>query len=238
MVHLVTAVRTLVNSAPASHAIVGGIAVTARLGGVHRSTADVDSVIAEDAFDGVVEAILSDPTAELQDRSTSKLLVSGTVLELLPVGRVTDTDTVGMPDDDALFVLGHAWALQSATELTIVATDNPGAQATARVATPAALFAMKLHAIEDRSGLSQNKRGSDGWDLFRLMLDLDTNGALRRKLALASPRLQQLVHASGQRFLVDEATRTAGWIRSSTGNAATAEEIRSLASPLLAALAG
>lgn len=69
-----------------------------------------------------------------------------------------------MPTKDALFVAAHVWALDTSIPLTIVAGARPNVRATAPFAIPAALVAMKLHAIEDRSetrGLE--KRAGDAW---------------------------------------------------------------------------
>ena len=57
---------------------------------------------------------------------------------------------------------------------------------TAPFATPAALVAMKLHAIETRHGVGQDKRAGDAWDLYRILVDLDADATVSNALATGS----------------------------------------------------
>ena len=58
-------------------------------------------------------------------------------------------------------------------------------RATARVATPAALVAMKLRAMQQRRANVLNKRASDAYDAYRLLAAHDRDGSIARELATA-----------------------------------------------------
>ncbi len=167
------------------------------------------------------------------------MFLDGTKIELLEVGDLGTGDLDGVPEKHALFVASHAWALDSATFADVVANEQPDERVTARFAIPAALVAMKLHAIEDRSVTSGvDKRAGDGWDIFRMLLDLDGNGAVRSALAEAPPGLRELVVGAVDRVLVSGAARTSGWMRSGDEvmGSVTADQVRAVGGPLLDAL--
>lgn len=179
MVGLIRAVRSLAEINPDGYVIVGGVAVNSRLGQTHRATADVDTVVDEVANPDAIEALLALPTALPDPSGNHRVLVSGTKIEMIGVGPVDSESFEGMTDLQTLFIGSHTWALETATPLTLVSGDDPSTRATSPFATPAALFAMKLHAIQDRRATSRmEKQGSDAIDLLRLLLDLDADGSL------------------------------------------------------------
>ncbi|MEO7571541.1 MAG: hypothetical protein ABIX10_03825 [Acidimicrobiales bacterium] len=49
------------------------------------------------------------------------MLVGGTKVEFLGVGPLNESDLEGIPTKDALFVASHAWALDTASPITVVA---------------------------------------------------------------------------------------------------------------------
>lgn len=237
MVALVRAVDALANAGLGRYAIVGGVAVTARLGQAHRATADVDTVVDETTPPDAVEALLRLPGATPDPSAGHRVLVDGTKVEILSVGPVDDENLRGIPDKDALFVAAHAWALDTATPLTLVASE---VRATAPVARPAALVAMKLHAIEDRRASGgQDKRAGDAWDIYRLLLDRDVRGEIRRDFNGASPALQRLVADAADRVLVRNAARTRVWLAAGDASmgSVTVDELRFVGERLLAGLA-
>lgn len=186
-----------------------------------------------------MEALLRLPDTTADPTGAHRVLVHGTKVEILGVGPVDDEDLADVPDKNALFVAAHAWALYTATPLTIVATDAVSIRATAPFATPAALVAMKLHASEDRrASRGQHKRAGDAWDIYRLLIDRDADGDVRRALATASPALRRLVVDAAERVLVGNATRTRAWL--AAGDAAmaavTVAELRFVGERLLAGL--
>jgi hypothetical protein len=238
MVPLVRAIAAVVESDLGAYAIVGGIAVAARLGHAHRATSDVDAVVDETTPPDAVEALLSRDDTRADPTAPHRVYVEGTRVEILGVGPLDEADLDGVPDDDALFVAAHSWALGTAMPLTLIAMTDETVTATAPFATPGALVAMKLHAIQTRSATSADKRSADAWDLYRLLLDLDAGAMVGGQLAAAPSRLRQLVAEAANHVLGSGANRTVGWLRGGDDQMAsvTADELRYLAKPLIAGL--
>lgn len=239
MVSLVRAVAALGDAGLARYSVVGGVAVSVRLGQAHRATADVDTVVDETTPPDAVTALLALPGTERDPTGGHRVRVRGTKVEILGVGPLGEGDLDGLPPKAALFVAAHSWALETATPVTIISGDDRSVRATAPFATPAALIAMKLHAIEDRRATSgQDKRAGDAWDMYRLLVDLDADGTVRTALAAAPPRLRSLVREAAERVFVVDATRTRGWLRSGDDSmgAVSAEDLRAVGQPLVAAL--
>jgi hypothetical protein len=107
MVPLVRAISAVVESDLGAYAIVGGIAVTARLGHAHRATNDVDTVVDETTPPDAVEALLSRDGVKADPTAPHRVYVEGTKVEFLGVGPLDEADLVDVPDDDALFVAAH-----------------------------------------------------------------------------------------------------------------------------------
>ncbi|MFI5843470.1 hypothetical protein ACIA8K_27560 [Catenuloplanes sp. NPDC051500] len=83
------------------------------------------------------------------------------------------------PSDDAgdrLHASSHAWANDTATEMTLGVSQSNGEsiEATTLVAEPGPLVAMKLQAVMNRSTA---KQGTDFLDITRIMLDRATRPA-------------------------------------------------------------
>jgi len=239
MVSLVGAIAAMGQSGLDGYVIVGGVAVAARLGRAHRATTDVDTVVDEVARPDAIEALLALPSAEPDPTGRHRVRVAGTKVEIIGVGPVDDHSFDGMTELQTLFVGAHKWALATATSLTLVAAANPMVRATSPFAAPAALFAMKLHAVQDRRATSRpEKRGSDALDLYRLLLDLDADGSLRAALADSPALLRGVIRSASQKVLIDNAVRTRGWMAAVTDQAGnvTADELRYLGQPLVDAL--
>jgi hypothetical protein len=237
---LVRGVGALERAAIGRYAVVGGLAVAARLGEAHRATIDVDAVVDESLRDpSAVEALLALPDASPGSDTRTPIMVGGTKLELLEVGKVQASALEGIPENDALFVSSHAWALETASRLTITAASDPSGSVDARFATGAALVAMKLHAIEDRRVGGIFKQASDAWDLYRLLVDLDRNNQIRSVLAAAPDPLPKLVCSAALRVLVTGAPRTRSWLLRGDEVMASvrADDLRAVAEPVVAALA-
>ena len=239
IVGLVRAIAALEEINLNGYVIVGGVAVNTRLGQAHRATTDVDTVVNEMSNVGVIEALLTHPDAEPDPTGSQRVIVAGTKVEIIGIGHVDDASFEGMTDLQTLFVGAHAWALETATPLTLIAGADPSIRATSPFATPAALFAMKLHAIQDRRATSRmEKRGSDAMDLYRLLLDLDADGSLRSDLAVAPAPLRYAVRVAAQNILIDNSARTRGWMLSANDfhGQVSAEELRALADPVVRAI--
>ncbi len=239
MVGPVRAVAAMQTAGLGRHAVVGGLAVSVRLNRAHRATADVDTVVDETTPPDAVTALLALDDARPDPQAGHRVYVGDTKVEVLGVGPIdADEDLAWAPESEALFVLAHSWAVDTATPVSVMAGDDRRVQATAPFASPAALVAMKLCAIESRSAGSLAKRAGDAWDIYRILIDLDADGAVRDALAGAPPALRTLVTAAIDRVLVSGADRTRGWMR--TGDdaiaAVSADELRFVGRPLLAAL--
>lgn len=239
MVGLVRAVAGMESAGLARHCVVGGLAVSARLNQAHRATADVDTVVDETAPPDAVSALLELDGARPDPTAGHRVYVAGTKVEILGVGPIDDDEDLSwVSEGDALFVLAHTWALDTARPVRLIAGADSEVQAIAPVATAGALVAMKLHAIETRSSASLDKRAGDAWDLYRILVDLDAEGDVRRELGAAPAALRDLVASAVDRVLIAGADRTRGWMR--TGDdviaAVSADELRFVAQPVRDAL--
>ena len=190
-------------------ALVGGLAVTVRLATVHRATNDVDTVAEGEGPRDLALQYLGDREAADQNR----IVVDGVKVDVMATWPLPDhSDDLPDADLDRLFVVGHRWALDSATPVEIDAVSPDGAvleTGTLSVATVPALVACKLHAIADRKGPSLSKRESDALDLVRLTGDLIRSDESVRALQSAPFDLASLVAAGVERWFINDALRTA-----------------------------
>ncbi|HET9692566.1 MAG TPA: hypothetical protein VFP61_15565 [Acidimicrobiales bacterium] len=195
----------------------------------------VDETVPPDAISALVEV----PGALPDLTNSHRVLIGGAKLEILGVGPLDERDLDGIPPNDALFVASHVWALDTATPLTLVASYSPTVRATAPFATPAALVAMKLHAVQDRSASAADKRAADAWDIYQLLVEHNGQGSISGALLSASTILKELVREAAEHVLVTGAARTVTWMRSGDLSmaAATQEELRFLGERLIEALA-
>lgn len=214
------------------YAIVGGVAVAARLGQAHRVTRDVDTVVDQDHLPAAVAVLRGLPSATPDpEGAPHRILLEGTKVEVLEVGLMPGADDLGdLSERQRLFVSAHSWALETATPLTVATMGRDSVQATAPFATPAALVAMKLHAIQDRSGDGQAKRAGDAWDIHQLLSNHNRNGQITEALRTGPEPLRLAVYSAAQRVLVDGAARTRAWLRTGGGAQAgvSADEIARL----------
>jgi len=168
-----------------------------------------------------------------------RLLLEGTKVEVIEVGELpADEDLAGLNDRERLFIASHSWALDTATKLAVASVGPADERAVAPFATAAALVAMKLHAIQDRSADSQAKRAGDAWDLHQLLSVHNRSGGVADSLLAAPDALQTTVERATQTVLVDGAARTRSWLRTIGGPAAgvSAAEISALGTELLTGL--
>ena len=161
-------VERLVGSRPV---IVGGLAVLARLTHPYRATVDLDVV---DRLTGptphlqilrAVEGVSSqEPAAVLLPTAYGEVKVD--VLEV----RQIELDEPSEDPGDRLHAFSHAWASDTATDLTMVVLRHDGSrvEATTPVAEPGPLVAMKLQAVMNRS---ESKQGTDLLDIIRITFD-------------------------------------------------------------------
>jgi hypothetical protein len=238
MVRLVRAAAKLAEANLGSYAIIGGVAVSARVGQTHRATADIDAVVDDLTPPPAIETLLDVPGARADPTGAHRVLIDGIKIEIQATDQFTLADLDRPTDEQILYVGAHRYALESATAMTLVAQAEH-VRATVRVATPGALFAMKLHAIEGRRpGGGLDKRAGDAWDLYRLLLDLDRTAAVRHELAEIPTPLRNVVAEAAARILVERAARTVSWLKAGDEGMAvvTAEELQALALPVVDAL--
>lgn len=222
------------------YAIVGGVAVAARLGQAHRVTRDVDAVVDQDHVPAAIAVLRGLPSAMVDPAGGShRILLEGTKVEVLEVGLMPGADDLGeLSERQRLFVSAHSWALETATPLTVATMGRDSVQATAPFATPSALVAMKLHAIQDRSGDGQAKRAGDAWDIHQLLSNHNRQRQISEALRAGPEPLRLAVHAAAQRVLVDGAARARAWLRTAGGaqTGVSAEEFARLGRELLEGL--
>jgi len=197
-------------------AIIGGLAVTCRLFGMQRATQDVDVVSDEspDVIAGAGTAANNLVNAGFATRDNTsaptRLSIDGTKIEIIETQPITAADVATVESaNDRLFVLSHRWAVETATMCAITVIDTP-IRVVIPVATPSALVAMKLHAIQDRP--NDIKKASDAWDLYRLLDAHNRDGELSRAIAAGPDSLDILVAESLEQFFKHQATRTMNWV--------------------------
>ena len=238
MVRLVAAAARLSEARIGAYAIIGGVAVSARLEQTHRSTADLDAVVDDLTVPPAIEVISMLPTARPDPESPHRIFVEGIKVEIQGTEPLLPGDLTGLTEKQTLYVGAHRYALESATAVTLVAGDAD-VRATVPVATPGALVCMKLHAIQDRSpARGMDKRASDAWDIYRLLLDLDRTGDVREEIRDLDPLLRSAAAAALRKVFVDRAHQTSGWLRAGDDTMASvrAEELEALAVAVLTAI--
>ncbi|MBI4728353.1 MAG: nucleotidyl transferase AbiEii/AbiGii toxin family protein [Acidobacteria bacterium] len=223
---------------PARHALIGGLAVMARLARRHRPTGDIDAVYAEGEVD--VVQLLVERGADRQREGV--VLPEGLKLDLIAVG---DFDPADVPDDarPRAFVLSHRWALDTADSVTLAVARSSGdvvLRVRAPVASAAALVATKLQSALWRSEIRRHKRAGDIYDLYRLLDAHDAGGDVAAALAVSPQDLGALARELARRLLVDEAERSARWLRADGGpemQGIGAADLRAVGEPLVRRLA-
>lgn len=212
------------------HALVGGLAVMCRLAAVHRATQDVDTVT-ETTAPTAVEVITS--SIGVADPSNpNRVFIDEVRVDVIDTQTFQDEDLDGIESGDRLFLVSHRWALDTATETELVAGD---AAASIRVATPAALVAMKTGAVLGGRNREPRKRASDLYDIYRLVLEHDRRGGIADELAAAPFGLGRLVGDALGARVVDEPERAVRWLLDGGAetNGVTADDLRDVIGPLV-----
>lgn len=208
LVRTASALFARADFAPA--ALVGGLAVTIRLATAHRATVDVDTVAEGEGPRDLALRYLGDVDAAQTDR----IEIDGVKVDVMATWPLpTTADELPEKDSDRLFVLGHRWALDTATPVTVEVLDQDGVTVTQvgvlSVATVPALIACKLHAIGDRRGASASKQESDALDLVRLIGAVVRSVDNIESLDGAPFDLSALVVQQVERWFVADSLRTA-----------------------------
>ncbi len=193
-------------------AVIGGVAVMCQLAAAHRPTADVDALARDDAVPSAVEVLMGHGAG----RTPHGVELAGVHIDLLEVGDVPAAEALPIDELDRSFVIAHSWALETAEPMLVVARNRAGRtsrSAQVEVATPAALVAMKLHAIRKRRGATAAKRGSDAYDMYRLLALRDADGSIASTLMHAPAGLGAWCALQIEELFVNDVDRTVLWIR-------------------------
>ncbi len=226
MVPLVRAAAALASDDIPPFAVIGGVAVTVRLGKVLRATADLDAVTDQRYTPTALEILRGRDDADYDAADPHTITISGAAVQFQDVEPVSDSDVSHLDDKDLLYVAAHAHALAAATPVRLLSADAQ-IEATVPVATTGALLATKLHAYLDRRRVAgPDKRPGDLWDIYNLLLYVSDEAAA--DLAAGSPSLAHVVSTTVRLQLVDGAARARSVLRLSNDEryqAITAEEI-------------
>jgi hypothetical protein len=222
-------VRALIGQPPV---VVGGLAVLARVSQPYRATVDLDVV---DRLRGGVpqlEVLRAADGAEAVEPAAVLLptpfgAVKVDVLEVRQVELDRPSDDPG----DRLHASAHAWAHDTATDLTIEVIPHGGerVEATTPVAEPGPLIAMKLQAIMNRS---MTKQGTDLLDILRLAFDAETRTAALSQIAAVDPAVASDIATHVDLWLVRQRRQSLQWIGAAGGADITLDDI-DLAAELL-----
>lgn len=228
----VTEVRALIGQPPV---IVGGLAVLARLSNPYRATVDLDVV---DRLRGEV------PLLEvLRAADGAKPVEPAAVLLPTPYGdvkvdvlevRQVELDQPSDDPGDRLYASAHAWAHDTATEVTVevIRRDGERAEVTARVAEPGPLIAMKLQAVMNRS---VDKQGTDLLDIVRLTFDKATRPIALSQIGSIEAAVAQDIALHVDLWFVRKRQQSLQWIRLAGGDDVTLDDLTLVAELLNAA---
>jgi hypothetical protein len=186
IVQAILAVREETGSAPV---VVGGLAVMCRLQRPYRATVDLDVVDRRlrdqvphlELLRLINDAEPVDPAAVLIPTPSGMVKID--VLEVNQAEIDNPSDDVG----DRLFATSHAWAWDSATPVSIQVMSlarDPLVVASALVAEPGPIVAMKLQAVMNRA---DEKKGTDLLDIVRVALDPASGPTALRQIKSCAP---------------------------------------------------
>lgn len=130
----------------------------------------------------------------------------------------------------------HAWATDTATEVTITAASSSGplVEVSTLVAEPGPLIAMKLQAIMNRATA---KQGTDLQDIARLILDEQARPAALTQLGNCDPPVAADIAMHIDLWLVDRRRDALRWIHDTGGIDLTFDDLDLIAELLLSACA-
>lgn len=167
-------VRTLIGQPPV---VIGGLAVLSRLSSPYRATTDLDVVDRAREGPAHLEVLRAASGAKSVEPAAVTLPtkfgeVKVDVIEIRQIELDKPSDDAG----DRLHAAAHAWAHDTATDLTIEVRLVGGGriEVTTPVAEPGPLIAMKLQAVMNRGTA---KQGTDLLDIVRLTFDPATRSA-------------------------------------------------------------
>ena len=115
---LLAVVQTILSGEVPDAALIGGLAVTARVASTtgYRATNDVDFVTADDAPPTFLEVITA------RHQVDAPIVIDGIKVDVIPTYDVTEGDLTDIDDGPRLFVASHRWALDTAETVTLRCT--------------------------------------------------------------------------------------------------------------------
>jgi len=124
---LLLALETLAASVSSKHfALIGGLAVMARLGQAHRGTQDIDTAVAQGGTIPSELDVVVDTAASTEKGSTRRRVK----VDSIEVGGTSaaDLNPDDLPEDEfaRAFVLSHRWAFDTASEQTLRCVQRQG----------------------------------------------------------------------------------------------------------------
>ncbi|OYO02717.1 prevent-host-death protein [Enemella evansiae] len=225
-------VRDLIAEPPV---IVGGLAVLARLSTPYRATVDLDVVDRLLGTTPQLEILRAAEGAEAVEPAAVLLPTRhGSVkVDVLEV-RQAEIDVPSDDPGDRLHASSHAWAYDSATELTIEAVTRNGDRSTVTtpVAEPGPLVAMKLQAVMNRTAA---KQGTDLLDIVRLTFDEGTRQSALTQLGAVADAMAADIFLHVELWFVSRRPEALRRIRDAGGVDITADDLELVAELLLAA---
>ncbi len=102
MVRLVHAARENRRGEPRQHAIIGGVAVSTRLGQTHRATTDLDTVVDDSTPPPAIETLLDVPGARPDPTGTHRVLIDGIKVEIQGTEPFVPADLDGLTNEQLL----------------------------------------------------------------------------------------------------------------------------------------
>jgi hypothetical protein len=228
----VAEVHTLIRQPPV---VVGGLAVMCRLSTPYRATTDLDVV--DRLLGGVPQLqVLRAAQGAEPVEPTSVLLPTryGQVkIDVLEVRQI-EIDQPSDDPGDRLHASAHAWANDTASEVTIevVPLDGAHVQVSTLVAEPGPIVAMKLQAIMNRAVA---KQGTDLQDIVRLILDEQVRPVALAQLGGCDSSTAADIALHVDLWLADRRLRALRWIHEAGGADLTLDDVDLVAELLLAA---
>lgn len=200
VVRAIRALESLPTAMP-RWALIGGVAVAVNLSGFHRATGDLDSVSLDAGQ--TVSLLLGAGATRSRSGGVAIPTLNGDALEFDII------DVSEGPADHGSFV-AHRYALDTAIPRTISAcvVTTTIASVTIPVAGPAAIVAMKVHAIDDRRASRPEKRSGDLYDVIRLVTAFSPAVLARELLTSGDSTLLKSTKDRCTEFFVTDAARS------------------------------
>jgi len=217
MVRLVRAAAKLAEANLGSYAIIGGVAVSARLGQAHRATADIDAVVDDLTPPPAIETLLDVPGARADPTGTHRVLIDGIKIEIQATDPFTLANLDGLTDEQILYVGAHRYALESATAMTLVAqAEQLRGRVALLVEMDARAFDQALRTLAERDEIAAPERDARLEQSLARAAELpleiaEISADVAELAALASSHCNPEVRADGAAaaILAEAATRTA-----------------------------